>query len=99
MEKPRILDSNNLKSDIHHVCFECGISANVVTCLYRYGAPPLKLCFTTSTYYLGRCDWCEETKHITEVRDFFYPDFTLVQKAKNIFDRKAKNKKHEKKST
>lgn len=72
------LDSNKLKSDISEVCAECGISANVLTCLYRYGAPPKQLAFSVSTYHVGKCDWCGEKKPVTETRDFFYPDFNLL---------------------
>lgn len=76
-----ILDSNDTRSKIRHVCGECGISANVLTCLYRYGAPPKQLASTVSTYHKGTCDFCKEEKNVTEVRDFFYPDFGLLEHA------------------
>ena len=85
------LDSNSLKSDIQQVCSSCGIAANVTTCLYRYGMPPKQLAFTVSTFHMGVCDWCKEEKFITEVRDFFYPDFTFLYRAREIFNRKKKN--------
>lgn len=84
------LDSNKLNSDIKTVCSECGIAANVLTCLYRYGAPPKQLAFTISTMHLGRCDWCGMQKSITEVRDFFYPDFSLLLKAQEVYNKKKK---------
>ena len=77
-------DSNKLKSEINRVCAECGISANVLTCLFKYGKPPKKLCFGISTYGNGKCDWCGKNKPVTQVRDFFYPDFFLLKKAEEI---------------
>lgn len=64
--------------EINSVCFECGVSANVLTCLKKYKKRPNKLCFEISTYHIGKCDFCGEEKQITEVRDFFYPDFNLL---------------------
>lgn len=64
---------------IYQVCAECGISANVLTCLKKYGAPPIKLCFSVSTYHFGYCDFCSKQKEVTEVRDFFFPDFDLLR--------------------
>lgn len=84
----RVLDSNKLNSDIRSVCGECGISANVLTCLYRYGAPPKQLAFSISTYHTGTCDWCGEKKPITEVRDFFFPDFSLLLKAQQVYNKR-----------
>lgn len=74
------LDSNDLKTEIHHVCAECGITANVSTCIQKYGRPPKKLALV-STFHEGTCDFCEEQKFVTEVRNFFYPDFGLIEKA------------------
>lgn len=65
-------------------CYECGISANVLTCIKKYGKPPKKLCFDTSTYNWGECGNCKEVKHVTQPRDFFYPDFTLLSRNFNI---------------
>lgn len=84
MTKKRELDSNKLHSDIKHVCVSCGISANVLTCLYRYAAPPKQLSFTVSTMHTGKCDWCREEKEITQVRDFFYPDFNILANAQKV---------------
>jgi hypothetical protein len=64
------------------VCYECGISANVLTCLKKYGNRPLQLAFTVSTYHVGECACCGEEKDVTEQRDFFYPDFSLLERAK-----------------
>ncbi len=60
------------------ICFECGVSANVLTCIKEYGDRPKKLCFILSTYHTGTCDICGEEKNLTEARDFFYPDFSLL---------------------
>jgi hypothetical protein len=78
MYKPE-LNSINLSSPINQVCSECGIECNRVTCIKKYGAEPLKKCFDISTYHKGICDWCKKEKYITEVRDFFYPDFNLMK--------------------
>ena len=74
-----------LKKNINWVCYECGTSANVLTCIKRYGKRPNKLHFTISTYHVGKCDVCQRTKDedgedlsVTSPRDFFYPDFNLL---------------------
>lgn len=72
------LDSNNIKTIIRTVCAECGITANVLTCLKRYGQPPLNLAYSVSTYHEGECDFCHSKKQVTEARDFFFPDFSLI---------------------
>ena len=74
------LDSNNLDTTIHWACGECGISANVLTCLKRYGKPPKQLAFTCSTTHKGKCDFCGEEKDVTQARDYFYPDFSLLKR-------------------
>lgn len=81
------IDSNQLNSEIRVVCAECGIAANVLNCLYKYGQPPKKLCFGISTYHTAKCDWCKKRKPVTEVRDFFYPNFYLLKKAQEMFDK------------
>jgi hypothetical protein len=73
-----------MKKEIYNVCAECGITANVLTCLKKYGRPPKTLCFTCSTYHMGKCDYCGEKKSITETRDFFYPDFSLIKKTSKL---------------
>lgn len=67
-------------SCINQVCYECGVTANILTCLKKYKAPPKQLVFIASTYSEGKCDLCEENKFITSTRDFYYPDFSLLQK-------------------
>jgi len=62
------------------ICHECGVTANILTCLRNYKAPPKKLCYDVSTYWVGECSVCGETKQVTSERDFFYPDFSLLQK-------------------
>lgn len=74
-----------VEKDVHNVCAECGISANVVTCLQRYGRPPTKLSYDTSTFRKGICDYCGVLKFITETRDFFYPEFDLLGKVARLF--------------
>ena len=71
-----------MKKEIYNVCKECGISANVLTCLKRYGKPPLKLAFAVSTFRQGVCDYCGKKEMVTEARDYFYPDFSLLDKYK-----------------
>lgn len=65
---------------IECVCKQCGISANVLTCLKIYGHRPNQLCFTLSTWHLGICDFCKKEDYITQTRDFFHPDFSLLAK-------------------
>jgi len=67
---------------IFNVCDECGLEANRLTCLKKYGREPLKPKFTISTYHLGICDICGKETAVTEPRDFFYPDFSLLE----VFD-------------
>ena len=69
-----------MKESIYGVCKECGISANVLTCLKKYKAPPTKLMFDISTVREGICDFCGKTCTKIPVRDFFYPDFSLLEK-------------------
>jgi len=64
--------------DIKTVCAPCGISANVLTCLRKYKRSPKKVAFSVSTYHEGYCDVCGDKTYVTEVRDFFYPDFNLL---------------------
>jgi len=66
--------------EMRWICAPCGISANVLTCLKKYGKRPNKLCFTVSTYTKGKtCDVCGNIDDCTEQRDFFYPDFSLLK--------------------
>ena len=64
---------------INYVCDDCGKLANRLTCLKKYGQEPTKIKFHCSTYHQGVCDYCGKSKPITEVRDFFYPDFSLIK--------------------
>ena len=72
-------DSNKLNTDIINCCSECGITANVLTCLKKYGNPPKKLAFGVSTFHIGKCDNCGRNTEVTEARDFFHPDFSLIE--------------------
>jgi len=69
-----------MNKEIYQVCNNCGLEANRLTCLKKYGAEPLKPKFDVSTYHLGKCDVCGKTHPVTEARDFFYPDFSLLSK-------------------
>ena len=68
-----------MEKEIKNVCDECGLEANRLTCLKKYGKEPKQAKFRCSTYHEGKCDCCGEVKSITEVRDFFYPDFKLLK--------------------
>lgn len=72
------LKKNKTNNRINEVCGGCGITANYLSCLKKYGRPPLKKAFSVSTFHTGICDVCKEKTHVTEARDFFYPDFTLI---------------------
>lgn len=78
------------KKTINNVCRGCGILANGITCLQRFGKVPNKYSFDISTLHNGRCDYCGKKTEITEVRDFFYPDFELINKVTKLL---ALNKK------
>lgn len=64
--------------DVVWVCHKCGITANYLTCLKRYGRPPKKAAFDISTYHIGKCDICGQIIEVTQSRDFFHPDFELI---------------------
>ena len=78
-------DSNDLDTEIKKSCWECGVTANVLTCLKKYGRPPKQVAYTVSTYHKGTCDFCKEEKDITETRDFFYPDYSLIASTVSTF--------------
>lgn len=80
MKPLNTIKKEKVEKKISLVCGGCGITANYLTCLKKYGRPPLKKAFTVSTYHTGICDLCKEETSITEVRDFFYPDFSLITK-------------------
>lgn len=71
-------DSNREEEKIYQVCSPCGVAANVLTCLRKYGRSPKKLHFDISTFRKAKCDICGDITSVTEVRDFFYPDFRLL---------------------
>ena len=81
--------TNTMEEPISSVCRECGIAANVLTCLQKYGQRPDQLAFTVSTVHKGTCDVCGEERHVTEPRDFFYPNFGLLVAIKNAFDQNS----------
>ncbi len=66
--------------EITKVCSDCGIEANRLTCLKKYGSEPKKKCFDISTFHTDECDVCGEVKSVTEPRDYFHPDFSLLTK-------------------
>lgn len=85
----------NRAKAIRSVCSPCGIAANVLTCLKKYGYAPLKLAFNISTFHISKegCQVCGNKKvHVTEARDFFYPDFSLLLKEMERFKRRKKMK-------
>lgn len=70
----------NNRSRIYQCCDDCGLEANRLTCLRDFGAEPLKPKHDLSTYHEGFCQACGKKKQVTEARDFFYPDFSLLKK-------------------
>ena len=75
---------NKKSQEIRNVCCECGATANALTCLQKYGVPPEQISFSLSTWHQGKCDYCGYKKSVTEVRDFFYPDFSLIKKVAKL---------------
>jgi hypothetical protein len=67
-----------MDKEIKQACNDCGIEANRLTCLRKYGAEPKQKKFSVSTYHEGKCGACGEVKMVTESRDFFHPDFSLL---------------------
>lgn len=63
---------------MHNVCSECGGLANYVTCMAKYGHPPKKDKREIMTFSVGRCEYCGRVTYVTEERDFFYPNFELI---------------------
>lgn len=61
-----------------NVCRQCGLAANTLTCLVKYGNLPKKNNFSLSTFHHGECGCCGRLDSVTEARDFFYPDFSLL---------------------
>jgi len=52
---------------INLICQECG------TILLKQAQNSGKKQFAVSTWHIGKCDVCGETKPVTEARDFGYP--------------------------
>lgn len=67
---------------IKKVCSKCGIEANRLTCLKKYSAEPFKKVFDISTYHKAKCDICGKLTSVTQPRDFFSPDFSLLKQKK-----------------
>ena len=67
-----------MKKEINNICYECGASANVLTCLKKYGRRPNKLAHDVSSPQKDKCDLCEEKRYLMDPADFFYPDFDLL---------------------
>lgn len=73
----------------------CGVTANYLTCLKKFGQRPHKPAYDVSTWHRGTCDVCKSpSSMVTEPRDFFYPDFTLIEKVNNVFHKKTKTQKN-----
>lgn len=56
------------------LCSDCGRTANNMTCIKKYGQAAKQEAFSVSTMRKGTCCVCGQVKHVTEQRDFFYPD-------------------------
>ena len=83
---------NNLQQ-VGQVCSPCGITANYLTCLKRFGNAPTKISMSSSTFNSGTCDVCGKRAIVTEPRDYFNPDFTLLD-PKNFQDVCARTMGH-----
>lgn len=73
---------NMTNKSIRVCCRDCGVAASNATYMQKFGAKPMNPSFSVSTYCNGTCDCCGKDKAVTEVRDFFYPDFSLIKKKK-----------------
>jgi hypothetical protein len=73
--------------EISNVCFECGVTANCLTCLKKYGKPPRQAAFLLSTWHKAQCDYCGDECDVTEVRDFYHPDFSLIEKVAKFLNK------------
>lgn len=69
---------------IMNICHPCGITANYLTCLKKYGEAPIRPAFAFSTYHNGQCGVCKRETRVTEDRDFFYPDVSLIEQVKGV---------------
>lgn len=70
MSKPRS-GNKGVGKEINWCCSDCGRMASSLS-------GHKKLQFDISTFHAGICDVCGEKKSVTEPRDFFYPDFSLL---------------------
>jgi hypothetical protein len=85
-----IMIKNMENKEINWCCSSCGLEANRLTCLKKYGSEPKKKCFDVSTFHEGICDCCGKKGWITQTRDFFFPDFSLLKSLKEkINDKKT----------
>lgn len=82
--KETVIAEPKKKEYPHWVCDGCGVRANRLTQQKKLGADfdalKFKRKFDYSTYHKGVCEVCGEETAVTEARDFFYPDFTLLKK-------------------
>ena len=75
------LDSSNPDTTIHNVCSECGLKASEATFKKKW-IKSVQYCHLVSTYHKWICDYCKEEKSVTQTRDFYYPDFNLIEQWK-----------------
>jgi hypothetical protein len=57
----------------------------------RYGHPPKKEAYDVSTFSKGVCKYCGRETYVTEERDFFYPNFDLINWKKYRKEMKNEN--------
>ena len=88
----------HLEKQYRNVCYECGVTANVITCLIKYHDIPKKIHYTMSTYHEAKCDYCKKKKMVTEARDFFYPNFNQLTLVLKYYKDKIKNAKSKRNS-
>lgn len=63
----------------HWVCNQCGWVASFATQITRGKQPDkTEVAFKLSTYHVDNCEVCGKETWVTEARDFFYPDFELI---------------------
>lgn len=62
------------------VCHRCGVTANVLTCLKKYGQSPNQLSVVAGTSWRGRCRICGREDSVGSERDYYHPDFSLIEK-------------------
>lgn len=62
-------------SEVHECCNLCGTLARMAHCNAYGKMLPISI---VSTYHNGICPLCGREMAITELRDFGYPDLTLI---------------------